>query len=344
MSFVPYLHRVVAREHLSEADAKTVMELVLTGEVSTSLLAAFLVALQMKGETPGELVGFARAMRDKAVKVDARANGAPLLDTCGTGGDGACTFNISTIAAFVIAGAGLKVAKHGNRSISSQCGSADILEALGVNIAIPPEQMAAAIREIGIGFLFAPAIHPAMKHAQAARIELKMRTAFNLLGPLTNPAGADVQVVGAPSVRVAELLAESLAALGLRRGFVVHGLDGLDEITTTGETLVFEIARSAITQRTVTPTDFGVAVAHAADLKGGDRETNSRLGRAVLEGRPGPQRDVVLVNAAAALVAAGRSGDFREGVEIAAASIDTGAAVRKLDELIRYTRASRTSA
>ena len=311
---------------------------ILRGEVSTAQIAAFLVALRMKGETAGELLGFARAMRRAAVKVDGGAATSVLVDTCGTGGDGLSSFNVSTVAAFVIAGAGVRVAKHGNRSISSRCGSADLLEGLGVNIAAPPECCGRAIREIGIGFLFAPAIHPAMKHAQPARLELKMRTAFNLLGPLTNPAGATVQVVGAPSRAAAELMAEALACLGLDHGFVVHGSDGMDEITTTGETFVLEIASGGILHRTLGPENFGVPAARIEDLRGGDLQTNCEIARAALAGASGPQRDIVLVNASAALVAAGIAADFREGVALAAASIDSGAAWGKAEELARFTR------
>jgi anthranilate phosphoribosyltransferase len=320
------------------------MDMVLAGDVNTAQLTAFLVALRMKGETSDELVGFARAMREKAARVDVNSHGEPLIDTCGTGGDNACTFNISTVAAFVVAGAGVRVAKHGNRSISSQCGSADILEALGVNIAITPEEMRRSIEDVGIGFLFAPAIHPAMRNAQPARAELKLRTAFNLLGPLTNPAGATVQLVGAPSVRAAELLAQSLATLGLQRGFVVHGLDGLDEITTTTETLALEIRGGAIAHRTLDPRDFGVDAADAAELKGEGRETNARVARAVLDGELGARRDIVLVNASAALVAAGKARDFAEGMDVAAQSVDSGAARRKLSDLVRFTSACHTAA
>jgi anthranilate phosphoribosyltransferase len=344
MPFVSYLHKAVNRENLSAAEAHMVMQLVLSGRATTAQLAAFLVALRMKGETADEVVGFARAMRENSIKIAANVTGEPLLDTCGTGGDGSCTFNISTAAALVVAGAGVKVAKHGNRAISSQCGSADILESLGVNIAISPDAMGRAIREVGIGFLFAPAIHPFMKNAQPARAELRLRTVFNLLGPLTNPAGATVQVVGAPSIRGAELMAESLAMLGLARGFVVHGLDGLDEITTTRETLALEISSGAIAHRTLTADDFGVPAASSFDLQGGDRETNCQIIRAVLEGETGPRRDIVLVNASAALVAAGKTDDFREGVALAARSIDSGAAKERLANLIRFTTSCQTAA
>jgi anthranilate phosphoribosyltransferase len=333
MSLLAYLGRVVERQNLTCEEARSAMETILGGHASQLQIAAFLIALRMKGETVDELVGFARAMRDMAIRVDPQIDGEPLLDTCGTGGDSAGTFNISTIAAFVVAGAGVRVAKHGNRSVSSRCGSADLLEALGIPVTLSPEQCGRAIREVGIGFLFAPAVHTAMKHAHPVRADLKIRTVFNLLGPLTNPAGATVQVVGAPSAHAAELLAGALLALGLPRGFVVHGSDGLDEITTTGPTLVFEIHSGSLERRTVGPADFGVPAAHPAALKGGDLARNVEIAREVLAGCPGPRRDIVLVNAAAALVAAGRVGSFREGVAQAAVSIDSGAARKKVEAL-----------
>jgi anthranilate phosphoribosyltransferase len=344
MSFLTYLHKVINRENLTAAEARSVMDLILSGDVSTPQTAALLVALRMKGETSEELLGFARAMRSKAVPVQPELNGEPLLDTCGTGGDGAGTFNVSTVSALVVAAAGVKVAKHGNRSVSSQCGSADILEALGVNIALDAAQSARCIREVGIGFLFAPAIHPAMKHAGPARAELKVRTAFNLLGPLTNPAGANVQLVGAPSVRAAELMAETLAALGLQRGFVVHGMDGLDEISTTGETMVLEIRGGAISQSTVTPEDFGLPRAVPEDLKGADKAANCCIARDILAGEKGPKRDIVLANTAAALVACSRASSLRDGTSRAAELIDSGAALGKLDELVRFTQRLAASA
>jgi anthranilate phosphoribosyltransferase len=337
MSLLPYLHRVVDRQNLSSADALEAMHIILNGGATPPQIAGFLVALRMKGETVDELVGFARALRQIAEPVDPGLGGEPLLDTCGTGGDGLSTFNISTVVAFVVAGAGVRVAKHGNRSISSQCGSADLLEAMGVRIPIAPAECARAIREIGIGFLFAPAIHTAAKHAHPVRVDLKMRTVFNLLGPLTNPAGATAQLAGAPSPHFAELIAGALAALGLERGFVVHGSDGLDEITTTGPTLAFEIRHGESTRRMLTPDDFGVAIAQPGDLKGGDLATNVAIAREILEGAPGPRRDIVLVNAAAALVAVGRAGDFREGVALSATALDSGAARAKADALARFT-------
>jgi anthranilate phosphoribosyltransferase len=340
MSLLPYLERVVLRGDLSSADALEAMRRILSGQASQPQIAAFLIALRMKGETAEELVGFARAMREAAAPVDCGASAEPLLDTCGAGGDGAGTFNISTIAAFVAAGAGVRVAKHGNRSISSRCGSADLLERLGIDIALPPAEAGRAIREIGIGFLYAPAVHTAARHAHPVRVDLKMRTVFNLLGPLTNPAGAAAQLAGAPSEHAAELIANALAQLGLSRGFVVHGSDGLDEITTTGPTLVFSITGGRVERCSLTPADFGVPIAHAADLKGGDPERNSEIARAVLSGRRGPQRDIVLVNSAAALVAAGKAADFGEGMELAARSIDSGAALAKVEALARFTAAA----
>jgi anthranilate phosphoribosyltransferase len=337
MSLLPFLERVIERQSLSAADAEAAMRTILCGEASQPQIAAFLTALRMKGETAEELAGFARAMRQMAAPVDAGLEGVALIDTCGTGGDQSDTFNISTVAAFVVAGAGVHVAKHGNRSISSKCGSADLLEAMGIRIAITPEQSARAIREVGIGFLFAPAVHAAMKHAHPVRVDLKMRTVFNLLGPLTNPAGASAQLAGAPSAEAAKLMAEALAGLGLNRGFVVHGSDGLDEITTTGPTLMFEINEGAMRRRTVEPPDFGVGLARPEDLKGGSPGRNFEIARAVLGGERGPKRDIVVVNAAAALVAAGTAETFLHGAALAAVSIESGAAEEKAEALARFT-------
>ena len=336
MPFVAYLHRVANCENLTASEAAEAMAVILSGQVTTAQIAAFLVALRMKRETPAEVLGFARAMRARMTRVDAGPE--PVIDTCGTGGDNAGTFNVSTVAAFAVAGAGVRVAKHGNRSISSRCGSADVMEGLGVKVTITPEQMGRAIRDVGIGFLFAPSLHPAMKYAQPARIELKTRTVFNILGPLTNPAGAGAQLVGAPSENAAALMAEVLASLGLRRGFVVHGSDGLDEITTTGPTLTLEIGDGKVIRRSLTPDDFGVRPACAGDLKGGDRQTNCEIARAVLGGASGPQRDVVLINSSAALAAAGLARDFHEGMVLAARSIDSGAALQKSEQLALFTQ------
>jgi len=303
----------------------------LEGEAGEAEIAGFLVALKMKGETATELAGFARAMRDRMIVVDA---GPDVIDTCGTGGDGSGTFNISTAAAIVMAGAGAHVAKHGNRSISSASGSADVLEALGVRITdVTPEEAARSIREIGIGFLFAPAMHPAMKHAQAVRRALKTRTVFNLLGPLVNPARARAQLIGAPSPEAAKIMAEALADLGTRRAFVVHGWDGLDEITTTAATDVYEVTAKGVQKHLWKPSDFGVQATELASLKGGDSVCNGQIILEILHGSFSPCRDIVLVNAAAGLLAAGLAGDLRGGVELASYSIDSGAAIAKLELL-----------
>jgi anthranilate phosphoribosyltransferase len=337
MPFLRYLKQAAGRQDLTPEEAEAAMHAILNGQVSATRIAGFLVALRMKGETTSELVGFARAMRGMAAKIDAGLAGKPLVDTCGTGGDGAGTFNISTVAAFVVAGAGVHVAKHCNRSITGPAGggSADLLESLGIPMPMPLDLAARAIREVGIGFLFAPAVHSAMKHAQPVRIDLGMRTVFNLLGPLTNPAGADAQVVGTPSEKDAELIAGALAELGLRHGFVVHGSDGLDEITTTGPTLAFEVSDGKAHRRLLEPEDFALKRARPEDLAGGSKGRNHQIALMVLGGERGPQRDIVLVNAAAALVAAGLVPTFLEGMAIGAVSIDSGAARRKVEELAR---------
>jgi anthranilate phosphoribosyltransferase len=338
MSLLPYLERVSKRENLPVGEAREAMRTILSGSASQSQIAGFLMALRTKGETVDELVGFARAMREMAAPVNVGLEGRALLDTCGTGGDGAGTFNISTVAAFVVAGAGVHVAKHGNRAVTSAkgCGSADLLESLGINTGFSPDDAARAIREVGIGFLLAPAVHTAMKHAHPVRVDLKMRTVFNLLGPLTNPADATSQLAGAPSDHYAELMAGALAALGLQRGFVVHGSDGLDEITTTGPTLAFEIRDDEVQRRTLDPDDFAVRRADPSDLLGGSAERNCEIARAVLAGARGPHRDIVLVNAAAALVAAGAVETFLEGMAIATVSVDSGAALAKVRALAEF--------
>jgi anthranilate phosphoribosyltransferase len=338
---LPFLEKIASHEDLSAPEAYQAMLIILSGAATTPQISAFLMGLRMKGETPQELLGFARAMREKTIRIDACVDPEPLLDTCGTGGGAGSTFNISTIAAFVVAGAGARVAKHGNRSFSTHCGSADILEHLGVEVSQPPERIAQAIREIGIGFLFAPLLHPAMKHAHTARIELKMRTAFNLLGPLTNPAGATRQLIGAPSAHTAELMANALSGLGPERAFVVHG-EGLDEVTTTGTTLVFEITGSQVRSFHWTPADFGVPQADVGDLGGGDGAHNAELATAILKGRPGPQRDIVLVNSAAALLAAGLADNPLAAMERAAHAIDSGSAWTKLQQLAAFTRIIQT--
>ncbi|GIU75616.1 MAG: anthranilate phosphoribosyltransferase [Bryobacteraceae bacterium] len=338
MALLNYLHKVLDRESLSSAEAMEAMAEILQGRATTAQIAAFLAALRVKGETADELLGMALAMRDHSVQVEHGITDQPVLDTCGTGGDHRGTFNISTAAAFVAAACGVAVAKHGNRSLSSRCGSADVLEALGARILTDAAEIARSIRETGIGFLFAPALHPAMRHAQAARAELKTRTVMNLLGPLTNPARATAQLVGAPSLRAAELMAVTLAGLGLERGCVAHGEDGLDEVSTTAPTHLLSIVHGAIEHRVVQPEDFGVERAGLEDLLGGSAEDNAGILRAVLEGRRGPQRDIVLVNTAVALHAAGVAADWAEGMARAAEAIDSGAAAERLRRFVEFTR------
>ena len=332
---------------LSRREAERIMDDILSGQAADAEIAVFLTALQFKGETVDDLVGLARAMRRHATPIftgRCLPAGEMLVDTCGTGGDGSGTFNVSTAAAFVVAGAGVRVAKHGNRSISSRCGSADVLEALGVRIDMPPECAGRAIEEIGIGFLFAPAVHVATRHAMTARRELRIRTVFNLLGPLTNPAGASAQIVGVYDASLTELMARALGELGVERAFVVHGADGLDEISLAGETSIAELRDTTVRIYSVTPEDFGLHRAPLHALRGGDAKHNAEiinqiLGRNVAPCEHGPRREIVLANAAAALVAADRASDFRDGVRLAAESIDSGAARARLDGLVNFTRA-----
>lgn len=334
-----HIEKTEAGGHLSAQEAEAAMEEILTGRAGEEAIVALLSALRSKGETVEELTGFARAMRRHATSVSATASHTEelLVDTCGTGGDGSGTFNVSTTAAFVVAGAGVRVAKHGNRSISSKCGSADVLEVLGVSLDISPERVGVAIDEIGIGFLFAPAMHTAMRHAMPARRRLG-RTAFNLLGPLTNPAGARAQVAGVYSSEVVEKVARVLAQLDVEHAFVVHGAGGLDEISLAGATKVGEVLRGVVRLCEVTPEDFGVARAPLEAVAGGDAAQNAGLIRAILAGENGPRRDIVIVNASAALVAASHAANFLEGARLAAESIDSGAARTKLEKLIAFTR------
>ncbi len=338
MPFLTYLHRVMNRESLSTVDARAAMAEILTGNATTPQITAFLAALRVKGETAEEIQGLALAMRESSVKIEHGITDRVVLDTCGTGGDNQGTLNVSTIVAIVVAGCGVAVAKHGNRSMSSQCGSADLLEALGAKLLTDPALIARSIREVGFGFMFAPTMHPAMKHAMPARAELRTRTAMNLLGPLTNPAGATAQLAGAPSLQAAELMAVTLAGLGLPRGYVVHGHDGLDEVSTTGPSHLLQITHGAIDHVTVTPEAFGVRRASIADLKGGDAGRNCEIARGVLSGERGAYRDIVLVNAAVALSAAGKVASFGEGMGMAAGAVDSGAAERKLGEFVAFTK------
>jgi anthranilate phosphoribosyltransferase len=334
------IRRVDAGGHLSVQEAENAMEEILSGRVDENSIVSLLAALRTKVETFEELVGFARAMRRHATSiVPANLRDHELLvDTCGTGGDASGTFNISTAAAFVVAGAGVRVAKHGNRSISSKSGSADVLEALGVAIDIPPQRVAESIEKVGIGFLYAPAMHTAMKHAMPARRRLGGRTAFNLLGPLTNPAGARAQIIGVFATDLVETMARTLAALGAERAFIVHGADGLDEITTSRETHIGEVHHGTVRMFNVSPEDFGLPLAPLSAISGGSAADNAAMIRMILDGETGPRRDVVLANAAAALVAAGAAPDFLEGARLSATSIDSGAARQKLDALIEFTK------
>jgi anthranilate phosphoribosyltransferase len=340
--------RVVERQDLSEAEMIEVMDQIMGGEATPAQIAAFITALRMKGETPAEIAGAARVMRARATPIrvgqvldldrdEINVERETILDTCGTGGSGTKSFNISTTVALVVAACGVKVAKHGNRSISSACGSADVLEKLGVNLEVSPSQVEHCIREIGIGFLFAPALHGAMKHAIGPRKEIGIRTIFNLLGPLTNPAGADRQVLGVYRFDLVATMAQVLSQLGCRRGFVVHGSDGMDEVTLTGPSQIGEICEGRINTYTVAPEDFGFSRSSLADLQGGDATCNAVIVRAILAGEQGRKRDVVLLNAGFALCAAGVVADVPAGITMARQAIDDGRAARKLRDLVRLT-------
>jgi anthranilate phosphoribosyltransferase len=341
------LHRLANHgQSLTRDEARTVMTEVLTGKCTDTQIAGLLVALHMKGETVEEIVGFAEAIRAAAQPLPLQQNSTvdvsdterdALLDTCGTGGDASGTFNISTATAFVAAGAGVRVAKHGNRSLTSKCGSADVMEALGVSINLSPERVAACLKEVGMAFLFAPAMHSAMKFVQTARRELKLRTVFNLLGPLTNPAHASAQVVGVYSAELVDKLAEALSMLGLRRALVVHGMDGLDEITITGATRIAEVREGNIRTYEVTPEEFGMRRAPIEAISGGDAAANAAIILAILDGEKSARRDVVLLNAAAALVAAAKTNHLADGLALAAQSIDSGEAAGKRESLVRFT-------
>jgi len=347
MDIVEAIKRVVEGQHLSRDEAESVMSGVMCGRATDAQIAAFLVGLRMKGETVGELVGFAAAIRLKAARVrpnsdvTASLSGTDremLVDTCGTGGDATGTFNISTATAFVLAGSGIRVAKHGNRSVSSLCGSADVVEALQIRIDLSPESVARCIDEVGIGFLYAPLLHDAMRYVMLARREMKIRTIFNLLGPLCNPADANAQVLGVYSEKLTETMAHVLQELGARRALVVHGIDGLDEITITGESKISEVREGAIRTYYVTPEDFGLQRAPIDEIRGGDAVMNAEIIRSILSGASGARRDVVLLNAAAGLVAGGRAENLRRAIDLARSSIDSGNALAKLEALIALTR------
>jgi anthranilate phosphoribosyltransferase len=337
MMFAALIEKLQRRQDLTADEAAAAMDEIMEGRALPAQIAGLLVGLSMKGERPAEIVGLARTMRRRATKL-ARDH-APLFDTCGTGGDRAHTFNVSTVAALVLAGSGVRVAKHGNRSVSSRCGSADLFEALGVNVGAPPTVVEQCLDEAGIAFFFAPTFHPSMRHAGPTRRDLGVRTAFNLLGPLTNPGGASKQLVGVPRPELTELVARSLALLGSERVWVVHGADGLDEISTTGYTKVSECRDGAVNTFYVHPSDVGLPKAAAADLRGGDAADNARIARAVLDGARGPARDIVLFNAAASLLVAGRVGSIVEGLKVAAEALDSGRAAQALATLVAVSNA-----
>lgn len=329
------IEKVLKRMDLTEGEMRQVFEEIMTGQATQSQIGSFLTALRMKGETIDEITGAAKVMREGCLKVRA---GVELIDTCGTGGSGTNTFNISTAASFVVAGCGLKVAKHGNRSASSQCGSADVLEALGVKLDIGVGAVEECIREIGIGFMYAPLFHSAMKHATQPRKEIGVRTIFNLLGPLSNPANATSQIMGVYDAKLTEVMAAVLKNLGVKNAFVVYGMDNLDEITITGKTKVSELKDGKIRTYYVTPEKFGIKRARLEDIKGGNAKENAGIILSILKGEPGPRRDVVLMNSSAALVAGSKAKDFKAGIRPASSSIDSGKALDKLQKLIEFTQ------
>lgn len=328
--------RTLDGEHLSAPEAEAVMELIMEGKATPAQIGAYLAALRAKDATVDEIGGFVRAMRRHVTPV--RSTRRPLVDTCGTGGDGAQSFNISTTAAFVVAGAGVAVAKHGNRSVSSRCGSADVLQALGVKLELTPDAVGHCIDQVGLGFLFAPTLHPAMKHAIGPRREMGVRTVFNILGPLTNPAGASVQVVGVYSPDLVETLARVLHDVGTDAAYVVSSADGLDELTTAGSNTVASLRDGRVSLIELDATEYGLPRADASRIRGGDADENARIVRQVLSGVSGPPRDVVILNAGMALVAAGVADDAHTGLAMASQSIDSGAALRVLEDLVAYTQ------
>jgi anthranilate phosphoribosyltransferase len=333
MNISGLLEKLMRRENLSVDEAADAMEAIMGGDATPAQIGALLVGLTMKGERPAEIVGLAKTMRAHAVQLSKTFEN--VFDTCGTGGDRSGTFNISSAAALVVAAAGLRVAKHGNRSVSSMCGSADVYEALGVNIAAEPATVEASLETVGIAFFFAPTFHPSMRHAGPVRRELAVRTAFNLLGPLTNPAGTKSQLVGVPHSELTELIARALLLLGSSRAWVVHGADGIDEMSTTGHTKISECRNGAVSTFYVHPSDFGMPKAERSDLQGGDAATNAAILREILAGEKGPRRDVVLVNAGASLFVGGVALSVREGIELAARAIDSGSARAKLDAMVQ---------
>ncbi|MEI6519976.1 MAG: anthranilate phosphoribosyltransferase [bacterium] len=337
MNITQALQEIINHKSLTMGDAALVMKSIMEGEGTQAQIASLVTALRMKGETSEEIAGFASAMRDKSLRITPRV--PVLVDTCGTGGDSLKTFNISTTTAFVVAGAGVAVAKHGNRRVTSKSGSADLLEALGVNLEVTPDFVQRSIERLGIGFLFAPSFHPAMKYAAPVRREIGIRTVFNILGPLTNPAGADRQVIGVYAPELTDLLADVLNLLGVKQAFVVHGMVGLDEWSNTGVTRVSELKNGVVTTNNFTAADFGLSEANPDDLAGGDPQENAKIVEAILKGEKGAKRDIVLLNAAAVLTVADAADSIRQGIEKAAESIDTGAAWGKVEALKAMTNA-----
>lgn len=336
MNFTENLKKIIAGQDLDqEASASMLMD-IFSGDITEAQIGAFMAALATKGETFEELAGAARAMRTKATKMNVLAEN--VIDTCGTGGDASGSFNISTTTAFVVAGAGITVAKHGNRSISSKCGSADVLEILGVNLSIDPAIVEKTINEVGIGFMFAPLYHGSMKYAMKARMDCGIRSIFNMLGPLTNPASASCQLLGVFAPELTEMFAQALQLLGVKKAFVVHGSDGMDEITTTGLTKVTELNNDTIKSYDLDPIDYISQYATAQDLMGGDANENAGITKAVLNGEKGPRRDIVVLNSGAALVAADLADDIKAGIALAEESIDSGKAMEKLEALAKFTQ------
>jgi anthranilate phosphoribosyltransferase len=335
-NFRDHLSAIIAGDNLNQSQMHQMMNTILSGEVTDAQIGAFMAALAAKGETFAELAGAAQAMRKKALRIQTTAS--TVVDTCGTGGDGTHSFNISTTTAFVVAGCGVMVAKHGNRSVSSRCGSADLLESLGVRLETEPEIVEEAITTIGIGFLFAPLYHSAMRHAAGPRKEIGLRSIFNMLGPLTNPAGANCQLLGVYAPQLTEMFADALKLLGSKRAIIVHGHDGLDEISVCAPTRVSELKDGRIGTFDLLPEQFFGDLADPASMQGGDPVENADITRRILSGEKGPRRNVVVLNAAAALVAADKAANFHEGIKQAEAAIDTGAATDKLEQLVEYTR------
>ncbi|MFH2061015.1 MAG: anthranilate phosphoribosyltransferase [Pseudomonadota bacterium] len=336
MTFTQNLNKIIAGQDLDQESSASMLMDIFSGTITEAQIGAFMAALATKGETFEELAGAARAMRKKAIKIQALSQN--VIDTCGTGGDASGSFNISTTTAFVVAGAGVTVAKHGNRSISSKCGSADVLEALGVNLNVDPEIVEEAINEIGIGFMFAPMYHGSMKYAGKARMDCGIRSIFNMLGPLTNPAAANCQLLGVFAPQLTEMFAQALKLLGVKRAFVVHGHDGMDEITTTAPTRVTELNNDTIRSYDLDPLEFFSEYATPKDLLGGNVDENAAITLAILKGEKGPKRDIVILNAAAALVAAGMADTIKAGITLAENAVDTGKALEKLEALSKYTR------